>query len=282
MPPPRITFNVEDLKTVDRLERVLRQFQAAIGEATTPETVQQLVAAAQKADSITSGGGGSVIPGVPGVPTSGTSVTEGTHALRLASFTPASATGALYYETDRTVIYIALATLVWEYLAGVMVAVLGSRPADLGTTDAGFLFIDSATNTLYRWDGAAWVTQTISAPGVVGITIDGGASTPTTGSKGFFGVTFAGTITAWTLIGDAVGSAQITIKKGTPSGDTNMPATASIVASDPPSLSTQQRKRSTALSGWTVAIAANDVLEFNLDSVTTCKRLVLEVTITRS
>jgi hypothetical protein len=38
--------------------------------------------------------------------------------------------------------------------------------------------------------------------GTAGLVIDGGGSTPTTGSKGFLQVTFAGTITGWTLIAD--------------------------------------------------------------------------------
>jgi hypothetical protein len=124
-------------------------------------------------------------------------------------------------------------------------------------------------------------TGKISAPavGVAGITIDGSGSTPTTGSKGFVQVPFAGTITGWTLIGDVSGSASITVKKSTFAG---FPTTTSIVASTAPVLSSQQNATSTTLTGWTTAVAAGDVLEFVLASVSTVTRLTLEIKITRS
>lgn len=114
---------------------------------------------------------------------------------------------------------------------------------------------------------------------VAGITIDGGGSTPATGSKGFLQVPFAGTITGWTLIADQSGSASITVKKSTYAA---FPTNSSIVASAPPALSSQQNATSATLTGWTTAIAAGDVLEFVLASATTVQRLVLELQITRS
>lgn len=123
--------------------------------------------------------------------------------------------------------------------------------------------------------GVKWADRISTA----GITIDGGGSTPTTGSKGFLQVPFAGTITGWTLIADVSGSASITVKKSTFAG---FPTTTSIVASAPPALSSQQNATSTTLTGWTTAVAAGDVLEFVLASATTVTRLVLELQITRS
>lgn len=114
---------------------------------------------------------------------------------------------------------------------------------------------------------------------VAGITIDGGASTPVTGSKGYLEIPFACTITGWSLIADQSGSAQITVKK---CANGSFPTTASIVASAPPAIAGAQKAESTALTGWTTAIAAKDILEFNLDSATTVQRLTLELTLTRS
>lgn len=114
---------------------------------------------------------------------------------------------------------------------------------------------------------------------VAGIVVDGAGSVPDTGSKGYLRVPFAGTITAWTLLADQSGSAQITVKK---CAYGSFPTTASIVAAAPPSLSSQQNNTSSTLTGWTTSITAGDVLEFVLDSVTTCTRLVLELEITRS
>jgi hypothetical protein len=115
--------------------------------------------------------------------------------------------------------------------------------------------------------------------GAIGITIDGGTAVPSTGSKGFIQVPYAGTITGWTLLANAAGSAQITVKKcayGT------FPTTASIVASAPPAMTGVQKQTSTSVGTWTRAFSAGDVFEFNLDSVTTCLRLTLELQITKS
>jgi hypothetical protein len=118
-----------------------------------------------------------------------------------------------------------------------------------------------------------------SVQGGCGVTIDGGSAIPTTGSKGFVKVPYNATITGWVLISDVAGSAQITVKKCAPAA---FPTTSSIVASAPPSLVSQQMNSDTTLSGWTTTINANDILEFNLDSVTTCKRLTLELMLTRT
>lgn len=129
--------------------------------------------------------------------------------------------------------------------------------------------------------GSATALATASA-GLVstaGFVIDGSGSTPSTGSKGLLQVPFAGTITGWTLLGDVSGSASITVKKSTFAG---FPSTTSIVASAPPTLSSQQNATSTTLTGWTTAVAAGDVLEFVLASATTVTRLLLELQITRS
>lgn len=140
------------------------------------------------------------------------------------------------------------------------------------TTPSG---VDPTTGYSY-FDTSAEVPAVVS---VAGITIDGGASTPTTGSKGFLQVPFAGIITGWTLIADVSGSASITVKKSTFAA---FPTNSSIVASAPPALSSQQNATSTTLTGWTTAVAAGDVLEFVLASATTLKRLVLELQIARS
>jgi len=152
----------------------------------------------------------------------------------------------------------------------------GIITAVTATTSAiGMVKPDNVTLTV---DG----TGTMSVVPVVtalGITIDGGTSTPTTGSKGYLRVPFACTITYWQLLADQSGSAQITVKKGTYAA---FPTTASIVASAPPNLSSAQKNQSSTLTGWTTAITAGDILEFNLDSVTTCQRLTLQLQVTRS
>lgn len=114
---------------------------------------------------------------------------------------------------------------------------------------------------------------------MIAYVIDGGAAVPTTGSKALVPVPFDCTIMSAEIIGDASGSAVVDIKKGTPSSGTTMPSTASICASAKPTLSSAQRKKDTTLTGWTTGLAAGDILEFNLDSVTTCKRVTIALVV---
>lgn len=109
--------------------------------------------------------------------------------------------------------------------------------------------------------------------------IDGGGDAPSTGSKGYLVVDFAGTITAATLLADQTGSVVIDVKKSTYTG---FPTTASICASAKPTLSSAQKARDTTLTGWTTAIVAGDVLEFVVDSSLTLSRVTLALTVTRS
>lgn len=125
----------------------------------------------------------------------------------------------------------------------------------------------------------AQIRTDFAPAGTAGCVVDGAGSPPATGSKGFIQVPYAGTITGWTMIADQSGSAQFTIKKSTFSA---FPTNSSIVASAQPALSSAQKATSTTLTGWTTSISAGDVLEFNLDSITTCTRVELQVQIKRS
>ena len=141
----------------------------------------------------------------------------------------------------------------------------------------------SNLNVHWQTDSSGNVSANI-APGLgaleaLGIVIDGGASVPAIGSKGYVQVPYACTITGWTMLANASGSAQVTVKKSNYAG---FPTTASIVASAPPNLASVQKNTSTSLTGWTTAISLGDVLEFNLDSVTTVTRISLQLQVTRS
>ncbi len=123
------------------------------------------------------------------------------------------------------------------------------------------------------------VASTIN--GTLGVVIDGGGSVPATGSKGFIQSPYPGTITGWTILADQSGSCQITVKKST---YFSFPTNSSIVASAPPVLSSAQKGSGGggSLTGWTTAIAALDILEFNLDSVTSCTRIILQLQVTKT
>jgi Tfp pilus assembly protein PilV len=55
-----------------------------------------------------------------------------------------------------------------------------------------------------------------------------------------------------------------------------------ITAAAKPTLTSQQTNASTTLTGWTTAVAANDMLGFNVDSATTVSWAVLQLFVTKS
>ena len=59
--------------------------------------------------------------------------------------------------------------------------------------------------------------------GIVGITIDGGGSVPTTGIKGFIQCPYSGTITGWAIVADQSGSASLDIWKASSSAPPSAP-----------------------------------------------------------
>jgi hypothetical protein len=124
--------------------------------------------------------------------------------------------------------------------------------------------------------------------GVVGITIDGSGSVPTTGTRGFIQIPYAGTITDWTLIADQSGSASVdvwAIAGSAPPTAPSVPTSANkISASAPVALSSAQSASggTSAISTWTTALTQWMTVAFNLTSVTTCTRITIELQVAKS
>jgi hypothetical protein len=117
-------------------------------------------------------------------------------------------------------------------------------------------------------------------PGTIGITIDGGGSAITTGVKGYITVPYACTIKEWYLTGDTSGAIKIDV--WVEDFATGLPDNSdSITNANEPEITASGTKASdTDLSNWTsVAIAANDIVGFNVDSCTSITKatLVLKV-----
>lgn len=111
--------------------------------------------------------------------------------------------------------------------------------------------------------------------------IDGGGGAITTGQKGHIPLPFAGEIISASLDADQSGSIVVDIWKDTRA---NFPPTDadSITASAPPTLSSEQSSLDETLTGWTIAFAAGDILAFNVDSITTVKRVTLSLKVRRT
>jgi len=130
--------------------------------------------------------------------------------------------------------------------------------------------------------GLTGTVLSASHTGTLGLVIDGGGAVITTGVKGFFEVGVACTIIAATLLSsDAAvtsGSIVVDIWKDTYA---NYPPTVAdtITASAKPTLSSATKSRDTTLTGWTTAIAAGDILAFNVDSASTVTKVSVLLTV---
>lgn len=116
-------------------------------------------------------------------------------------------------------------------------------------------------------------TRTITA------VIDGGGSTITTGIKGDFRVPVACTITGVSALADQSGSIVVDAWVDTLA---NFPPTDAdtITASAPITISSATNSEDTTLTGWDTALAAGDIIRFNVDSVTSIQRLTISITVT--
>ena len=119
---------------------------------------------------------------------------------------------------------------------------------------------------------------------VVGITIDGGGSVPSTGVKGYVVIPYGCTITGWTIIADHSGLASVDINfiagSGAPPTAPNIPTDSNkISASAPVVLSSAQSAAggSSAISTWSTSLGQWGTVMFNLNSVTTCTRVSVQL-----
>jgi len=161
-----VQFSTDDLRTPESLERVLRQFQAAIVPAKVPEAkipsiVDIATQVAPLLSSLLQAPGLSPLNLTALLPTSGgATVIEDTHANRLTIYPAASyPVGTLFYETNRTVLYVVAnssGTNVWQYVAGMDVQTFAGRPADLGLNDRGYLLFITVQCHVMWWSGASW------------------------------------------------------------------------------------------------------------------------------
>ena len=84
------------------------------------------------------------------------------------------------------------------------------------------------------------------------------------------------TVTKWEVIADASGSIVVNIQKTT----YGALSFASIAGSDLPTLTTQQKNTSSALTGWTTVITAEDYLKAVVLSATTVKQVTVTIYLT--
>jgi hypothetical protein len=147
----------------------------------------------------------------------------------------------------------------------------------LGISGANFGSAGQVMTSAGSASAPAWQTQTVS----ISFVIDYAGAVITTGVKGDLTIPFGCTITEWTLLADTTGSIVIDVWKDTYA---NYPPTVAdtITGSALPTISSGIKGQSSTLTGWTTAIAANDILRFNVNSCSTITRVTLSLKVTKT
>lgn len=139
-----------------------------------------------------------------------------------------------------------------------------------------FTLTSEATDDAVYFNGTNWVRLPNGRIGALNFIVDGGGAVMATGIKGDVRVPFAASLMSAAVMGDQEGSVEIDIWKDTIA---NFPPTNadSITATRQLSISNATYSTDASLSGWTKAVAVDDVLRFNVDSVGTLERLTVEL-----
>jgi hypothetical protein len=124
--------------------------------------------------------------------------------------------------------------------------------------------------------GSGNINTNSGVPASFGITIDGGGSVITIGTKGYVRVPYDCTITGWTMVSDVSGSIVIDVWKDS---YLNYPHTLadSIAGLEKPTLTSAIKNENSSLTTWSTAVTAGDIIGFSVTSVTSVQKVYLSI-----
>lgn len=126
-----------------------------------------------------------------------------------------------------------------------------------------------------RTNSGASAIEDFTEEAALTFTIGDNSNVITTGVKLHLRVPFDCEITRWSLLAMQSGSIVIDVNRFTSLANFDSDTKLSITGSDIPDLVADRGDESTALTGWTVVLNQGDILEAEVDSITTIERITL-------
>jgi len=127
----------------------------------------------------------------------------------------------------------------------------------------------------YRTNSGATAIENFTEEAAFEFVIGDNSAVITTGIKLHLRVPFACEIVAATLLNFQSGSIVVDVNRFTSLSNFNADTKASITSSTPPTTSSARSSEDTTLTSWTVVLNQGDILEVEVDSVTTVERTTL-------
>lgn len=139
-------------------------------------------------------------------------------------------------------------------------------------------------NLFFRclWDGTRWFIQKMihnrSTQDSLQFIIDGGGTVITTGVKGELIVPFNCRVVGWQVISRVSGSIVVDVSKAEYSA---FPTSSSISGTEKPTLASSQKNQDLDLSTWSVDLQKGDILDYEVESVTSVQRVTITLLVNR-
>ena len=154
--------------------------------------------------------------------------------------------------------------------------------ADMGATFGGVVGITGSGNHIQFPDGTTQGTShTQDTYEIIGVHVDNGSSVLTTGTKGHRVLPYDCEVTEWTVTSTNTGDIQWDVNWASYANFPN--GLASVAGSDLPNIPASGNKNQDTSVGWTkTTFDAGDILQFEIDSVTTLTNCNLALKIRRT
>ncbi len=154
---------------------------------------------------------------------------------------------------------------------------MASTATNIATSVTNFNNNLSAADTTVQL--ALDTLDNITKTAAIAVSFTNNASILSTYTSVSLSVPYSCTVTEWDVFSANTGNFIADIKKSTYAG---YPPTISIAGSDKPTLASQSKNTSTALTGWTTTLTSGDVLKFGIDSVTVSGTVTVQLKLNKT